>query len=343
MNSAIIVVSLILCCFVAEIALRVVFSETALHDPGDDDEFWKALMRSAIAEERTLFARDIQLDPNLGWRMTPNWQSDGVEHNSVGYRAAREFSLVPNGPRAMFIGDSYTYGLGVTNDETYAARFEDATGIEAINAGVNGFGIDQTLLLWRSEGIAYAPSLVVLGYFVGDFNRNVLTFRDGPKPWFYPNSEAPGGFVLEGTPVPPIETLVSEGFFDSGSSLRLIDLVRYAQRRIYFGLGLYETELNQRKVQVSDFLLRELRDSAAAAGIRLLVLLIGNCVDGASEFLWIEEQISRSCVANEIDCINLAAEMRAAGYDSFYGSNCHWSPRGHQFAADRVAAFVEAL
>jgi hypothetical protein len=340
-NAGLVIVSFVLCTALAEVALRMALPETALLDPGDDDEFWKARIRAAIAEERDPGWRDIQFDATLGWRMTPNWRSEGVEHNARGYRASDEFLFTHEKPRALFIGDSFTYGLGVTNEETFSARFEHATGIEAINTGVNGFGIDQALLMWKNEGMSYAPDVLVLGYFVGNFNRNGLTVRDGPKPYFSRSPDEDGRFVLEGVPVPPITALVNDGFFDSGPSLRVIELIRYVQRRIYSRLDIHETEDNQEKAQINDFILRQLQDSATSANVRFLILIIGHCEDGVPEDMWIEERIAQSCAAHGIDCINMAAEMRQSDYDAFYGSNCHWSPRGHQLAADRIAEFLD--
>ena len=211
--------------------------------------------------------------------------------------------------------------------------------IESINAGVNGFGTDQALLMWQNEGIALAPEYLVLGYFVGDFRRNGLTVRDGAKPYFV--SSGTNGFFLEGTPVPPSDELMAEGFFYSGSSLRLLRLLRYAQRRIYSRLDIHETDLNLNNREISDYILTQLRDTASAANTRFLVLIIGHCEDFVPQYRWIENEIMRSCDALGLDCINTAEEMRQRDYTSYFGRNCHWSPNGHQYAAERISEFFE--
>ena len=48
----------------------------------------------------------------------------------------------------MFIGDSFTYGKGVNDQETFAYKLQQALisdSVEIINAGVEGRGTDHAL------------------------------------------------------------------------------------------------------------------------------------------------------------------------------------------------------
>ena len=72
--------------------------------------------------------------------------------------------------------------------------------VEVLNAGVSGYSTDQELLLWRSEGVRYAPDGVVLVYVSNDPVNNVRRFAYGhPKPLFLLQDEA---LVLSNVPVP---------------------------------------------------------------------------------------------------------------------------------------------
>ena len=53
------------------------------------------------------------------------------------------------------LGDSFTFGEDVGDDETYSHHLEQLLpGTEVINLGVHGYGHDQMLIYLREEGIA---------------------------------------------------------------------------------------------------------------------------------------------------------------------------------------------
>ena len=69
----------------------------------------------------------------------------------------------------MVIGDSFAFGWGVSDSQTYSARLEAALpALEVINLGVGGYGTDQMLLMLREEGLRYAPDLVIAGVVAPD-------------------------------------------------------------------------------------------------------------------------------------------------------------------------------
>jgi lysophospholipase L1-like esterase len=117
-------------------------------------------------------------------------------------RSAREFGYgrVPGQPRILFVGDSYTFGQGVSNNETFQHILgrDYLQGWEVMNFGVPGYGAGQMLLLFERVGAAYRPDVVVLGFFDRGFNRTLLRFRGYSKPYFMLSD---GKLELFGTPV----------------------------------------------------------------------------------------------------------------------------------------------
>ena len=117
-------------------------------------------------------------DPRLYWRLKPNQNCftkvnhEPVRINSLGTRGA-EFQ--PSKPvqtyRILSLGDSRTFGWGLTEDETYSARlghllqekFGTARRVEVINAGVNGWAYDQMYVYFRDVALGYHPDLVIVG------------------------------------------------------------------------------------------------------------------------------------------------------------------------------------
>jgi hypothetical protein len=94
--------------------------------------------------------------------------------NSDGFRGD-EFDVTDNRKRVLFVGDSYTFGWGVEQDEVLTRSVERALakppynlGIDAYNLGVPGYNTVQEYHLLTQVLDRYAPSLVVLGYVMND-------------------------------------------------------------------------------------------------------------------------------------------------------------------------------
>jgi len=101
-------------------------------------------------------------DPTRGWTLKP-----GLNHypmaggktlstNSKGLRGAAEipYGRRSQGERILVLGDSFTFGEDVSDDETYASalgRFLPEA--EVLNFGVHGYGLDQMLLYLQKEGV----------------------------------------------------------------------------------------------------------------------------------------------------------------------------------------------
>ncbi|NNC99037.1 MAG: SGNH/GDSL hydrolase family protein [Gammaproteobacteria bacterium] len=269
--------------------------------------------------------------------MKSNYQEEGISHNSRGFRGKREPTLMPKSFRAITVGDSFTYGLGVDDGETFSAYLSQYGDIEVINAGVNAYGVDQALLTWEKIGKNFTPNLVILGYFVGDFFRNALRIRELPKPYFIYDNEKQD-FYLEGVPVPRIQSLEQARIFTPSNRLRIVDAFSYLQQKIRRKFGYLNTAKLQHKAKLSNYILNRFNDSVVQAGTRFLIVIIGHCYDGIPKYRWVENSILETCRVNDINCLNLAAEMRNEDYEAFYDSNCHWSKQGHNFAAKKIAA-----
>jgi hypothetical protein len=126
---------------------------------------------------------DFRLKSNTRERF--NWPG-GVKFswttNSRGYRAAREFAVPKpvSMRRVLFVGDSFTFGQGVNDDETFAAQTErrlkqlcPTTPLEIVNTGVPGFSTSQELAFLEREGLALEPDVVVLGFYGNDPQDNL--------------------------------------------------------------------------------------------------------------------------------------------------------------------------
>ena len=151
-------------------------------------------------------------DPNLGWSLTPNSDkisqppNDPLEYriNADGQREDRDypFERMPGLSRIVVLGDSRTFGFGITATDRFSEQLEQRLSkTEVINMGVSAYGIDQELLMLQKKGVRYRPDLVLV--YVAHFgdSRHMYADRFGrAKPLFLLNSD--GSLTLTNVPVP---------------------------------------------------------------------------------------------------------------------------------------------
>jgi lysophospholipase L1-like esterase len=119
-----------------------------------------------------------QPDPKLYWKLKPNQDCftkidrKPVHVNSEGTRGPEfEADKLAGTIRVLSLGDSRTFGWGLTDEETYSRRLErllqervgNAKKVEVINAGVNAWSYPQMLVYFRDFALRYKPDFVVLG------------------------------------------------------------------------------------------------------------------------------------------------------------------------------------
>jgi len=107
--------------------------------------------------------------------------------NSKGFRGPDKTFEKPYGIiRVAFLGDSFTLGIGVKDEDTLPARFEHKmrsgrNNIEVLNFGVSGTSTKQQIELLERYAIKFEPDVVVIVIFLNDANR-IGTIRFFSRP-----------------------------------------------------------------------------------------------------------------------------------------------------------------
>ena len=116
-------------------------------------------------------------DPSLYWKLKPNQNCytkvghKPVHINSHGTRGPEfQSQKTPNTIRILSLGDSRTFGWGLSESEAYSDQLrrllQNKVGpgrkIEVLNAGVNAWSYPQMLVYFRDVAINYHPDVVVL-------------------------------------------------------------------------------------------------------------------------------------------------------------------------------------
>lgn len=107
-----------------------------------------------------------------------------IHINSEGYRGA-ELAPADGQRRVLMIGDSFTFGWGVNDDQTYPFQvqrlFEGASKarVAVINAGfAAAYSPDTYYLYLKNEGLALNPDAIVVGIFVGNDLDSQFAFEN---------------------------------------------------------------------------------------------------------------------------------------------------------------------
>jgi len=98
-----------------------------------------------------------------------------MHFNDIGARVGepgRKFD--PKAPTVVFVGDSYTFGHGVTYEESFAGQFEKNSGLpyQVVNLGVQGYGTDQSLLILKRHIEDFDTKVVVYTFLLDHVKRN---------------------------------------------------------------------------------------------------------------------------------------------------------------------------
>lgn len=132
-------------------------------------------------------------DPHLPFRPPSNASylmratSDEFEHevrtNSAGFRDVEHAIPKPPGAfRILGLGDSFTFGVGASYQDTYLALAEEMLNarpgnhpeVEIVKAGVPRFYPETERMLLEHYGLAYTPDIVVVGLTPNDVSDTVF-------------------------------------------------------------------------------------------------------------------------------------------------------------------------
>lgn len=114
--------------------------------------------------------KHIILDPELGFRLRPGYQSEKIRINAVGFRGKDVAAAKPGHTvRVIAVGDSITFGWGSGEDLTYPVLLErllnpaaDSHAFEVINAGVPSYSSFQVRLMVERRIPSLQPDVLVV-------------------------------------------------------------------------------------------------------------------------------------------------------------------------------------
>ena len=142
-------------------------------------------------------------DETLGWRLRDNYEG-GIAFSIGEYGVRMNGASIQPVPRGgvLAVGDSFTAGSGVADNESWPAQLERQIGQPVVNAAAGAWGVDQMILRAEQLVPVLNPRVLVVGILAQDSLRNNFEiYGGGYKPYFDIEN---GTARLKGVPVPRV-------------------------------------------------------------------------------------------------------------------------------------------
>jgi lysophospholipase L1-like esterase len=321
LNIALLVGVVLACCIASELVLRVAFARTMDFSM----EMWKygAQLKQPVA------------DPRLSFAHVPNRSAFlmGVQVaiNSHGLRD-HEYSLSkpPDVYRIVMLGDSTTFGWGVTLEQTAAKILEaelnklQVTGynrFEVLNAGVGNYGTVQEVTHYLTYDRDFHPDLVILQYFIND---------------------------AEPVPIERQPFLLGQSYLLAYATSRFDSMMRSTgispQWKQYYA-GLYEDGLPG--LEAAKQALATLASHTRADGTKLLVTILPELreINHGYPFVSQHQTIKEVLAAHEVPVIELIEGLRDHGPESSLWvteADAHPNGKANALVAAQILGWIRA-
>jgi lysophospholipase L1-like esterase len=114
--------------------------------------------------------RRYRIAPGFRGRIANQAEFDTeVAINREGLRGPEIGPKPAGGVRILAIGDSFTFGVGAQQEETWPARLERRLrNAQVLNAGAPGFGVPDEVAWFERHGVGLDPDVVVVAVFLAN-------------------------------------------------------------------------------------------------------------------------------------------------------------------------------
>jgi len=236
----------------------------------------------------------------------------------------------------LAVGDSFTFGDQVANNETWSSRLEKRIQKPVINAGVFAYGLDQSFLRLKFLIPKYKPDIIIFGLIPDDIYRcEYATTFGANKPYF---SIVHNTLTLRGVPVKNHSNPTSFISQTAGYSY-VVHLIMMKLNPTWWlsgGYAINERPTGYRGRDIACLLFKELEKIVQQNHVRTSYILVQDTNPSTSHA---DVDTILSCINRDvfhvIDMRKILSEIKTKDrlqYDSFF--NIHMTASGNQFVAD---------
>lgn len=342
------------------------------------------LKRSHIEASPPIF----QEGRNIPWELKPSTEARhlqifgewnvSVKINELGLRD-QNYNLESdsNKKKILMLGDSFTFGHGVEEEESYVGILEELVSPDynIINAGwASGYSSDIGYIYLKEKGLQFKPDIVILGFFIGnditDLKKNEwieLNEMGLPKKIIsnYHYIDEQGRLrskgdenVIENNPFPLIYGINVFLSYRSHTYIFFKDRLKSLFYKLTgqeedLGKSIYgEVYYEPREVlwkKVENVLLG-MNSLLKENGIDFVIVLIPSKdqfrkeKDESYNFTNPNDRIVSFGQENDLLIIDLLPYFKEENIKKFYyKKDPHWNPYGHKFAAEKIYSGLKKL
>ena len=269
-----------------------------------------------------------------------------VDINSLGFRG-KEFELGNDNHNILVLGDSYSFGSGVEDNETFPALLEqyfDKVGIpvNVLNTSVPAWGSTQKLLFLQKEGNKYNPDLILWQFCETDFEHN-LQFDlhdvvDDSLVYTPPKTSTRDRLRTYTRFIPFYSWLVQKSHMVSLIRRTiLLAINKHSKTKNYSSSeNILEKNTDNEKWFLMDKLSQEILETGKNMNVPVLPIFIpsGGKEIQKNGYSPVAESLFKSLKGKNIFFI----DFTYIGFDESirFNSDGHWRPKAHKFAADSL-------
>ena len=316
--------------------------------------------RGAFATPPVAESLYTEYDRELGWVSLPNVYLPNMygpgkylRTDSQRFRDNADFApIVPYGKaRIICSGDSFTFGFGVDNDNTWPQLLATrAPNLETVNMGQGGYGADQAYLWYKRDAAALNHDIQIFAIILPDLYRMQHPLFNGyGKPVLAVENDR---LVTTNVPVPRSLTVRSPRLLRVQNAVLNLSITRLLRRIL--GLDTLEVtetqkERNRETAEIVWPMLDDLRDMNRARNSVLVLaylptreeygadlgaswrkFLAGYARQRGVPFIDMVDDFRR-LPASEVDKLFIAT-----GALNFPGAAGHYTEAGNAFVADLI-------
>lgn len=262
--------------------------------------------------------------------------------------------------RVLFLGDSFTYGLGAGDDETFVGRLTTTwADCEVANGGANGYGTRNSLAVLDQFGAKFRPDLTVLVFFWNDpednYCRTVPDYQLGGDGAIQRLDAVPDDFDPLGE-LPSVNSAPKSRWTTSYLAAMLKEGLKGARYRFIGAKDRRITTEEQRAAawNVTEQYLEMLQIRANELQTKLVIVSLPdhNQVDphavikniGPFEFD-VQDRLRETCQRLNVPMVDLLPELQAEwktnGKQLYYYADRHLTPYGNEVVARLLQPVLE--
>ena len=309
----------------------------------------------------------IEYHSTLGWQnqknkkafLKKNHQEVPLTTNSIGLRGSKEYTIEKPSAETLRIyalGDSFTFGFGVQDHESFPALMESLRpNLEVFNAGIPGYGIDQIYLSLKELGYSYKPDVILITIYPEDFWRATRAFNDAGhgKPYFVLKD----GSILElkHVPVPKNKKFKVAQFPISREWSGPEKFLRKSKTYVLFSrliiklkkLMGFEDPDSSDEWLLGREILKKMTTEIKNQGVRPIIVI-------APPLRWItgtlepvRDSLLRFGKVNHVTVVDLTPILKKASqetspWDYYIKEDQHWTPKGNELVAKTLLTVIDS-